>query len=348
MYDLPHVTYFLLSSHALLMFHSQQCRDAGLIEYILASVDVGAITKNSYAFIFYTGKRELVLPKQLPVNVFILRSRPNLENIITGIVTAIHSGEGLPEEMYERQKKMANAPFRKRMMIALFRVTQIYDEDEMFHYAVKATENAVMRMQDVDLQSCCSSDCDLEEYGITKLQPASRLSSVIPYGEVSLLGLDAMISRFLGVIGEYSHSDLEDLFNAIDSNRSGFIDREEFSALLRMAKSKNVMNRASSRDLFSSMIALGDMEAALTSSMQNSRASFSTGSSHGGHQSVFGDSNTVCKYMNKLMDDSGGGGEKPLEDWSIFYCGGSTAIKRDLKQISKRYGIGFAVEKFDW
>eukprot|EP00984_Skeletonema_dohrnii_P008084 scaffold2958_cov162-Skeletonema_dohrnii-CCMP3373.AAC.4 len=103
------------------------CRDPGLIEYILRKVDISAITRNSFAFIFYTGRRELALPNNLPVNVFIFNSRPDLENTITGIITAIHSGEGLPEELYEKQKKIANAPFRKRMMIAMTRVINVYD-----------------------------------------------------------------------------------------------------------------------------------------------------------------------------------------------------------------------------
>jgi len=35
------------------------CRDSGLIEYILHMVDLHALTKKSYALIYYTGKREL-------------------------------------------------------------------------------------------------------------------------------------------------------------------------------------------------------------------------------------------------------------------------------------------------
>ena len=50
--------------------------------------------------------------------------------------------------------------------------------------------------------------------------------------------------------------------------------------------------------------------------------------------------------MNKLMNDCDGA--KPLEEWSIFYCGGSNAIKKDLKKISVNYHVDLAVEKFDW
>ncbi len=334
-----------------------QCRDPGLIEYTLHKIDISAITKKSYAFIFYTGDRDLALPKHLPVNIFIFRSRPNLENTITGIITAIHSGEGLPEEMYERQKKITNTPFQKRMMIAMNRVTQIYGENKMFDYAVAETEKAAERMQHIDLESGGQSDSDNDSEvhggGNFNSQRSTRFSvATPPRDSVSLLGFDAMISRFLGVIGEYSDSDIKELFYTIDTDRSGFIDRGEFNDLLRMLNTMNVanQNRRSSRELLSSMVALTDMETALTSSMHNSTGLLAGASSHHvntTHGSLFGDNDTI-EYMKNLMNDSFRTGEKPLEDWSLFYCGGSTGIKKTLQDISKRYHIDLAVEKFDW
>jgi hypothetical protein len=76
------------------------CRDPGLIEYLLHKVDIAEVTRNSFVVIYYTGKRELVLPS-CSSNFFIFRSRPNLEKTISGIVTAIVSGEGLPEDICE-------------------------------------------------------------------------------------------------------------------------------------------------------------------------------------------------------------------------------------------------------
>ena len=52
--------------------------------------------------------------------------------------------------------------------------------------------------------------------------------------------------------------------------------------------------------------------------------------------------------MEKLVNDSCITCEKPLEDWSLFYCGGSNGIKNDLKHLSKRCNIDLAVEKFNW
>ena len=315
---------------------------------------MSAITRNSFAFIFYTGKRELALPANLPVNIFIFKSRPDLENTITGIITAIHSGEGLPEDLYEKQQKIANIPFRKRLMIALSRVTQIYDEDEMFAYAVKETQKDAVKMQDKgnDLESgrCCNSDLECP------------IAVAIPIDQVSLVGLEAMISNFLGVIGDYSRNDIKSIFDIIDMDGSTFIDRGEFRAFLKLATTE--INRRSYKDLLSSMVGVTDLEVSLSSSMQkpvgllsdlssshHSRGSLlnSVRSSHQSNKTVspFGDGDSDnIEYVKRLMDDSSG--EKPLEDWSIFYCGGSNAIVKNLREISKRYDIDLAVEKFDW
>ena len=43
------------------------------------------------------------------------------------------------------------------------------------------------------------------------------------------------------------------------------------------------------------------------------------------------------------------GPDSPVKDWSLFYCGASKEIERELKATKKRYGLGgFAVERFDW
>jgi hypothetical protein len=327
------------------------CREPGLIEYILHKVDISAITKKSYAFIFYTGKRELALPKDLPVNVFIFKCRPHLEHTITGIVTAIHSGEGLPEEMYEAQEKIANAPFHERMKIALCRVVETYSKDEMFEYAVEETEKAAMLKQEAasDASDGTSNTYSLDNDGCDPETPPRQSSAADPKGEVSLNGLNAMISKFLGGIGVYSRSDIEDFFHQIDSDGSGFIDRDEFDEFIRVATDTGAGGLSkSSSELASHMKRTMSLRKDQNQMVGTSRRSFTTAVSIRTFNSILGDDSTV-EYMQKLITDtSSGNGTNPLEDWSIFYCGGSNVIKDDLKKISKKYGIDFAVEKFDW
>ena len=53
---------------------------------------------------------------------------------------------------------------------------------------------------------------------------------------------------------------------------------------------------------------------------------------------------TTIQYMMDMMSDA----EQPLDDWSMFYCGGSTSIEMTLRDIQKKYKIELGVEKFDW
>ena len=327
------------------------CRDPGLVEYILHKFDIGAITKKSYAFIFYTGTRELALPKDLPTNIFIFTGRPHLEYTITGILTAIHSGDGLPEEMYEAKVKIANAPFDQMMKIALCRVVEIYGKDEMFEYAVEETEKAAEAAAASSDHLFSESESDLTadtaplDDSDPEAVPLVTSPDDIPEGEVSLKGLDSMISEFLGGIGEYSRNDIEAFFHEIDSDGSGFIDRDEFDEFIDMSTSgsRMISSRSTSQlDLFNTMSRSLVMSSSLG---PNSAHGHGHRTSTTGH--ILGDSYTM-DYVCNLLKLKNSDGDNPLEEWSVFYCGGSSKMKDDLGRISKKYNIGLSVEKFDW
>ena len=349
------------------------CRDPGLVEHILHKVDIAAITAKSFAFIFYTGTRELALPKTLPLNVFIFTSRPHLEHTVTGIITAIHSGEGLPEEMYELQKAIANTPFHTRMKMALSRVVEIYDESEMFEYAVEKTEKeAASRIPsldssegtddtDTEASSLDNSDAEVVPLRSSLRRSSLDVSNLIPEGEISLRGLDAMISEFLGGIGEYSRSDIVNIFRQIDTDGSGFIDREEFGDFIRIVTSEvaSDMQRESSREMLAGLEKIMSRKMLHTSSHHSSLdnssvhsnrrqnvTSSSKGTSRNGN--ILGDETTI-RYVQTLVTSSRSSDDhNPLEDWSVFYCGGSNEIKNNLKTITQKYNMDLAVEMFDW
>jgi hypothetical protein len=48
--------------------------------------------------------------------------------------------------------------------------------------------------------------------------------------------------------------------------------------------------------------------------------------------------------MKNMVNDI----ERPLDDWSMFYCGNATLIVKSLRDIEKKYHIGLGIEKFDW
>ena len=58
---------------------------------------------------------------------------------------------------------------------------------------------------------------------------------------------------------------------------------------------------------------------------------------------MIGDECTM-RYMKKMVNDI----DRPLDDWSMFYCGNSTPIVKCLRDIEKKYHVGLGIEKFDW
>ena len=135
-------------------------------------------------------------------------------------------------------------------------------------------------------------------------------------------------------IGEYSHIDIETFFHQIDSDGSGFIDREEFDEFIRMI----TMERETTT--------LSPPQQELVSAMESSLKQRTSSAANSSTHHILGDATTINYVSNLLKDDSFGG--NPLEDWSVFYCGGSNKIEDNLSKVTSKYNIDFAVEKFDW
>lgn len=112
------------------------CRDGGLIEHFLSNVH---FSNSGYTLIYYTGKRSLVIHDNLAPNVFIFNGRPNLEKTLSGIVDSIVSNNGLPEKLYHKQKTISKTPAALRTQPLLERALSIYNIEQLFENAVKAS-----------------------------------------------------------------------------------------------------------------------------------------------------------------------------------------------------------------
>jgi len=111
------------------------CRDAGLIEHFLSNVDFG---NHGYTLIYYTGKgRAIILRDKLPSNVLLFKGRPDLERTISGIIHAISSGEGLPEELSNKIVTKTPADIRSKLLIE--KALSLYTMDQLHDYTVKAS-----------------------------------------------------------------------------------------------------------------------------------------------------------------------------------------------------------------
>ena len=159
----------------------------------------------------------------------------------------------------ENQKALADIPFSRRIKIALSRVVTIYSKEEMFEYAVEETEKAEERgdvetgisNSETDSTADTSDGSPVDEAFLLPVHeenPPEREENV-----VSIDGLEAMISSFLGGVGEYSRVDIEDLFKQVDTDESGYIDEDEFTVFLELATGEAKDDRESHRRLSAAM-----------------------------------------------------------------------------------------------
>ena len=110
------------------------CRDAGLVEHFIQNVNFG---HDGYTLIYYTGCRSLIVRDDIPSNVFIFNSRPNLERTISGIIASIAAGTCLPEELNE--KVLSRTPGEMRSKFLLEKALSLYTLDQLFEFTANAS-----------------------------------------------------------------------------------------------------------------------------------------------------------------------------------------------------------------
>ncbi len=89
------------------------CREPELIEYYLHHVPLS--TERSWSFIYYTGKRKLVLDNRLKLNrqLKIFKGRPNLEDAVCDIVDNVSGGIPMAAKVMQSADYMARELFDK-------------------------------------------------------------------------------------------------------------------------------------------------------------------------------------------------------------------------------------------
>jgi hypothetical protein len=89
------------------------CREPELIEYYLHHVPLS--TERSWSFIYYTGKRKLVLDSRLKLNrqLKIFKGRPNLEDAVCDIVDNVSGGIPMAAKVMQSADDMARELFDK-------------------------------------------------------------------------------------------------------------------------------------------------------------------------------------------------------------------------------------------
>ena len=175
----------------------------------------------------------------------------------------------------------------------------------------------------------------------------------MPPGEISLEGLDATISSLLGGIGDYTIEDMKSLFEQVDADGSGYIDKAELDSFFDIALTKggkdteliDRIERGLTRGASVSSVGrrISNERQGVDSSNHSLRSSIATDARNYVDE-LFG-GYFAMEHVRELSNDPGA----PLRDWSLFYCGGSSRIEKELKDTKKKYGIGdLAVERYNW
>ena len=170
------------------------CRDAELVEFYVKTVQ---FDPDAWTFIYYTGKRKLVLGAR-PENprLKILTGRPNLEELILGIIDNVESDIPMcPKLMQNALQASEGSIFDKsteqRFCDALERALATYSYDEIFDLAIDASApvNGGPPPQ-VDLAGfirMVRSVCKVEgEFGLTDEDLASHFNSADTNGRGGL------------------------------------------------------------------------------------------------------------------------------------------------------------------
>lgn len=176
------------------------CRDADLVEFYMSKI---AFDDDAWSFVCYTGKRELVLGAR-PANprVKVLLSRPNLEELILGLIDFESCGAPMPQQLMERVRESEGRIYNKsataRFCDALERTMTSYSAAEMYRIAIDNSE------------------------------PVDGA----PPPEMSLKGFIAMVRTLCHVEGGLTDEELAAYFAAADKNGNRGLDLAELEAIL--------------------------------------------------------------------------------------------------------------------
>ena len=119
------------------------CRDADLVEYYMKTIFT-QIDDDAWRFIFYTGKRKLVLFEK-PTNprVKVCFGRPDLEELIISLVDNTHHGREMPKKLLEGAAAAESKIYMKSptpsFSYLLERAMVSYSVTEMYELALSLT-----------------------------------------------------------------------------------------------------------------------------------------------------------------------------------------------------------------
>ena len=300
------------------------CRDADLIEFYMR--DETIFHEKAWTFIFYTGKRKLLLD-QRPKNarILIIHGRPQLEELLLSIIVNVITGAPLPDTLYERARE-AEAVIYNISPLGVFcnafeRALISYTLDELFEIGLDES----------------GPDSDGE--------PPTALS---PPGFVAMVRTVCDLKD--DVSDDLTDEQLRSYFDEVDTSGDGAVDREEFGAIV--ASLQRILNnervpppvRPKPKKLRAAGAALVERAASNIAEAATEVALVAGSVVMEMSSGVASHIKKTATQLRRTMDPIEGG----LENWNVLYCGGSASVIAELRKFQRKFRVQFNMESFDW
>ena len=153
----------------------------------------------AYSLIFYPGQRELILRRKLPPNVIVLRGRPNLDELIPGLIAAVRN-RVVPD-------------------VSPYEVEVVHDPDEL-ETGESLRHQFYNEMQNV-----------LMAYSVDEVFNAALRRSRAQDRVVIFDGLCSFMESVF--VGKFSVAQLGQLFDIVNTDGSEAISFDEFAAFMK-------------------------------------------------------------------------------------------------------------------
>jgi hypothetical protein len=311
------------------------CRDADLIEFYMRHSNT-PFGVDAWSFIFYTGKRKLVLgPKPANRRIKIISGRfDSLEALVVAIIDHDEYGKPMPPELMKRAAESERVFYDKsttrHVCDVLERALEAHSYDEIFDMALKRSADVDgLPPREVDLAGLVEILRRMEgsaagSSSLTDAQLGEHLTSQLKWfdgkARVNCEELKKMISTLLEAHPSEGH-DGEDV-EPPHLMKKGTMKATMKSLLKGKGKMKGTM-KGTMKGLLKGL----ELKGLPSRKMR-----------------------VVAAVERRSLADAKTKAERKciVDGWQMMYCGGAKPVVDSLEAIHEKYGLPLRVESFAW
>jgi len=318
------------------------CREPDLIEHVLST---HSFAPDAWVFIYYTGKRKLVLDPSCELEnptLRIVQGRPDMEGAIKAIVGSLQEQLPLPKELEERSKEMHTSLFQRSpeetLKARLAHLMATYSPEELFEMALDEEMT-----EDPEAEEAEEAEGRAQTPGVPPTPGFGRAALTPGFGRPQTPG--RVPTPFAS--------------GRLCVRTPGLATPARPATPSNLVNKPQMVGRKAYRQFVESMV-----EVPPEVDIEDMMAEFDTEAAK--HKGKL-DKDGFEHFLNKVwggeatpaMREEGSAtmssaltgslaARKVLGNWELLYCGGSAPVVAELQRIKKTFGFHLAIEKFDW